>query len=78
VKAGLFRPITLFPYPGAALGKAAAKAKRVLVSELSCGQMLEDVRYHVPDRDRVAFYGRVGGMIMSPEELANEAVKLVG
>ena len=78
VRAGLFRPISLFPYPGEALRSAAAKARHVLVSELSCGQMVEDVRYHVEDRDRVAFYGRVGGMIMSPEELANEAVKLLG
>jgi 2-oxoglutarate ferredoxin oxidoreductase subunit alpha len=78
VRAGLFRPITLFPYPGEALSRAATKAKHVLVSELSCGQMVEDVRYHVADRDRVAFYGRVGGMIMSPEELVEQAVKLVG
>jgi len=78
VKAGLFRPITLFPYPGEALGKAAERAKRVLVSELSCGQMVEDVRYHVADRRRVSFYGRVGGMIMSPEELVSEALRLIG
>jgi 2-oxoglutarate ferredoxin oxidoreductase subunit alpha len=78
VKAGLFRPISLFPYPGDALAQAAARAKHVLVSELSCGQMLEDVRYHVVNRQSVAFYGRVGGMIMTPEELVAEALKLVG
>jgi 2-oxoglutarate ferredoxin oxidoreductase subunit alpha len=78
VKAGLFRPISLFPYPGEALAKAAEVAKRVLVSELSCGQMLEDVRYHVMGRRPVSFYGRVGGMIMSPDELAAEAFKLSG
>ena len=78
VKAGLFRPISLFPYPGDALAQAAARAKHVLVSELSCGQMVEDVRYHVADRQPVAFYGRVGGMIMTPEELVNEALKLAG
>jgi 2-oxoglutarate ferredoxin oxidoreductase subunit alpha len=78
VKAGLFRPISLFPYPGDALAQAAARAKHVLVSELSCGQMLEDVRYHVPNRQSVAFYGRVGGMIMTPEELVAEALKLTG
>jgi 2-oxoglutarate ferredoxin oxidoreductase subunit alpha len=78
VKAGLFRPVTLFPYPGTALIEAAEKAKHVLVSEMSCGQMVEDVRYHVAGRRPVGFYGRVGGMIMTPEELVSEARKLVG
>jgi 2-oxoglutarate/2-oxoacid ferredoxin oxidoreductase subunit alpha len=78
VKAGLFRPISLFPYPGEALARAAEKAKYVLVSELSCGQMLEDVRYALAGKRPVTFYGRVGGMIMTPEELVAEARKLVG
>ena len=78
VKAGLLRPITLFPYPGEALAKAAERARHVLVSELSSGQMVEDVRYHVAERRRVSFYGRTGGMIMSPEELVGEALRLVG
>jgi len=78
VNAGLFRPISLFPYPGQALLQAAEKARHVLVSEMSCGQMVEDVRYHVAGRRPVAFYGRVGGMIMTPEELVSEARKLAG
>ncbi len=78
VRAGLFRPITLFPYPGEALARAAGKTPHILVSELSCGQMLEDVRYHVAGGPPVAFYGRVGGMVMSPDELVREALKLVG
>ena len=78
VNAGLFRPISLFPYPGQALRQAAEKARHVLVSEMSCGQMVEDVRYHVAGRRPVAFYGRVGGMIMAPEELIGEARKLAG
>ena len=78
VKAGLFRPISLFPYPGDALAKAAEQAKHILVSELSCGQMVEDVRYHIMGKRPVAFYGRVGGMIMTPEELVAEALKLTG
>ena len=78
VKAGLFRPVTLFPYPGEALAKAALQAKHVLVSEMSCGQMVEDARYHVAGKRPVAFYGRTGGMIMTPEELVDEAIKLVG
>ena len=78
LRAGLFRPITLFPYPGEALARAAEKATHVLVSELSCGQMVEDARYHVAGRRPVAFYGRVGGNIMTPEELVDEALKLAG
>jgi len=76
LRAALFRPISLFPYPGEALAKAAEKARHVLVSELSCGQMVEDARYHIMGRRPVAFYGRVGGMIMTPEELVDEALKL--
>jgi 2-oxoglutarate ferredoxin oxidoreductase subunit alpha len=76
VKAGLFRPITLFPYPGPALAEAAERTKNVLVSELSCGQMVEDARYAIAGKRPVAFYGRTGGVIMTPEELADEAVKL--
>ena len=77
VKAGLFRPVTLFPYPGAALEAAAGRAKHILVSELCCGQMLEDVRYHVGKNRPVAFFGRTGGVIMTPEELVEQALKLV-
>jgi 2-oxoglutarate ferredoxin oxidoreductase subunit alpha len=78
VRAGLFRPITLFPYPGEALARAAERARHVLVSEMSCGQMVEDARYHIQGRRPVAFYGRMGGVIMTPEELVDEAVKLAG
>ena len=78
ITAGLFRPISLFPYPGDALAQAAEKAKHVLVSELSMGQMLEDVRYHLGKHRPVHFYGRVGGMVMAPEELVAETLKLLG
>ncbi len=78
VKAALFRPITLFPFPGDALEKAAARVKHVLVSELSTGQMLEDVRFHLGKHRPVSFYGRVGGVIMTPDELVAEALKLAG
>jgi len=78
VRAGLFRPLTLFPYPGQALVAAAARARQILVSELSCGQMVEDVRCQLKDRRPVAFYGRTGGVLITPEELVEEARKLVG
>lgn len=70
LKVGLFRPITLFPYPVAALQQAAQLAKKVLVAELSTGQMVEDVRAAIAGAKPVEFFGRVGGMVMSAEELA--------
>jgi 2-oxoglutarate ferredoxin oxidoreductase subunit alpha len=73
IRAGLFRPISLFPYPGEALVRAASRAKHVLVSELSTGQMVEDVRYHLGPARPVAFYGRTGGMLVTPEELVDQA-----
>jgi 2-oxoglutarate ferredoxin oxidoreductase subunit alpha len=76
LKVGLFRPITLYPYPCEALVCTAARAKRVLVAELSMGQMVEDVRAVVAGRVPVDFYGRVGGMVMTAEELAEQAEKL--
>lgn len=77
IKVGLFRPITLFPYPSKQLSAAVDKAKNVLVTELSTGQMLEDVQAVVAGRKPVSFYGRVGGMVMTPEEIEREVEKLV-
>jgi 2-oxoglutarate ferredoxin oxidoreductase subunit alpha len=77
INVGLFRPITLYPYPSEALWKAAEKAKRVLVSELSTGQMLEDVQAIVAGRRPIDFYGRVGGMVMAPEELEEKVESLI-
>jgi len=76
IRAGLFRPITLYPYPSQALVKTAERTRRVLVSELSTGQMLEDVRAAICGCRPVEFYGRVGGMVMAAEELAEQVEKL--
>ena len=56
---GWFRPITLWPFPGAALAEATRSSRRVLVYELNAGQMLDDVRQFVHDRDTVRFIGGV-------------------
>ncbi len=77
VRAGLFRPVSLFPYPGRALAAAAGRAAHVLVCELSCGQMLEDVRCHLGPARPIAFLGRQGGVLLSPEEVAAAALELV-
>ena len=69
---GLFRPITLWPFPSEALAKAAAGAANILVVELSNGQMLEDVRLALRRNKPVDFYGRVGGNVPSVEELREQ------
>ena len=70
IKVGLFRPITLWPFPSKELAAAASRAERLLVAELSNGQMVEDVRLALEGRRPVEFYGRVGGNVPSVEELA--------
>jgi len=71
-KAGLFRPITLWPFPSQELATAARRTQKVLVVELSNGQMLEDVRLAVDGKVPVDFYGRVGGNVPSVEELQQQ------
>jgi 2-oxoglutarate ferredoxin oxidoreductase subunit alpha len=58
-RVGWFRPVTLWPFPGAALTEATRNAKRVLVYELNAGQMLDDVRIHAARREAVEFIGGV-------------------
>jgi 2-oxoisovalerate ferredoxin oxidoreductase alpha subunit len=69
LRAGLFRPITLWPFPAKALVAAAERAQHVLVVELSNGQMLEDVRLSLNGKVPVEFYGRVGGNVPSVEDV---------
>jgi 2-oxoglutarate ferredoxin oxidoreductase subunit alpha len=69
-KIGVFRPISLWPYPYEALAKEAMKAKRVLVVEMSTGQMVEDVQLAVLGKRPIEFYGLTGGMVPSPDNVA--------
>ncbi len=78
IKAGLFRPITLWPFPSLVLGDAVKKDKKVLVVEMSAGQMVEDVRLAVCDDKRVGFYGRTGGGIPTEEEVVLKAKGMLG
>jgi 2-oxoglutarate ferredoxin oxidoreductase subunit alpha len=75
IKAGLFRPITLWPYPSAALAKLVDTAKSFLSVEMNWGQMVEDVRLVVNDKRPVYFYGRSGGVVPTPEEVLTEIEK---
>lgn len=71
-KVGLFRPISLFPFPDGPLSRVAARSPRFLVTEMNAGQMVEDVRLAVNGRAEVRFYGRPGGAVFTPEELIGE------
>ena len=66
---GLFRPISLWPFPSAALRDLAPRLRAILVVELSAGQMVEDVRLAVEGRAPVLFHGRTGGMVPTPDEV---------
>lgn len=77
VRAGLVRPITLFPFPYDEIRSRAALVNGMLVVEMNAGQMVEDVRLGVEGRCPVRFHGRMGGIIPSPEEVVAALEKLV-
>jgi pyruvate/2-oxoacid:ferredoxin oxidoreductase alpha subunit len=76
-KVGLFRPITLFPFPTKHTAELCETAKQFLVVELSNGQMVDDIRLAVNGRREVHFYSRMGGAIPTVEEIVEEARKYV-
>lgn len=69
MRVGLFRPVTLWPFPTKALADVAARCRKVLTVEMSTGQMVEDVRLAVNGKVPVEFYGRFGGNVPSAEEV---------
>ncbi len=69
LKAGLLRPITVWPFPSARIAELAARVRGILVVEMNAGQMVEDVRLAVEGRCPVRFYGRMGGIIPLPDEI---------
>lgn len=73
-RVGLFRPISLWPFPSEALARVAANVHKVLVVELSNGQMVEDVRLALNGKVPVDFYGRTGGNVPSVEEIHAEVL----
>lgn len=78
MKAGLIRPITLWPYPKKAFDNVVDRAKAFLAVELSLGQMVEDVKLSVSGRVPVCFYGRPGGVVPTAEEICEEILKMGG
>lgn len=75
MKVGLLRPISLYPYPYAAVQQVADRVKRILVVEMNAGQMLDDVRLAVEGRVEVDFYGRMGGVVPLPDEVYEQIRK---
>ena len=77
MQVGLFRPITLFPFPSAPLEKLSRSVEHFMALELNTGQMVEDVKLAVgPRMNHVDFYGRPPGSIPSPDELFREITKV--
>ena len=78
IKAGLIRPITLWPFPEKAISSRTGTAKVFLCVEMSTGQMVDDVRLAVNGKKDVRFYGRTGGVVPSPAEVLSEIKKIKG
>jgi len=78
IKVGLFRPITLWPFPYDAVGKIGERGKPILSVEMSLGQMIEDLRLAVLGKVPVHLLGHTGGVIPTEEEVFGEIKKILG
>ena len=77
INVGLIRPITLYPFPYEVIENTANKVNKFLVTEMSLGQMIEDVKIAVKGKAEVSFYGRTGGVVISPVEILEEVKRLL-
>jgi len=77
IRVGLFRPITLWPFPKKRLLELSAQVKGILTVELNAGQMVEDVKLAVNCSVPVEYFGRLGGVVPTPDEVLEELKKLV-
>jgi len=79
IKVGLFRPITLFPFPKHQIRELGNKIKGFLVVEMNAGQMIEDVQLSVGCNIPIKHFGRFGGIIPTPDEVVNALeTKIIG
>jgi len=79
LKVGLLRPITLFPFPLKRINELAGKVKGILSVEMSAGQMIEDIMLAVRGQVTVKHFGRMGGIVTTPEEVVeNLKSKFIG
>ncbi|HOZ22868.1 MAG TPA: 3-methyl-2-oxobutanoate dehydrogenase subunit beta, partial [bacterium] len=76
-KVGMMRPISLWPFPSAHINELGDHARQFLVVELSNGQMVDDVRLALNGKRPVHLHNRMGGMVPSPEEVQERALKIL-
>jgi 2-oxoglutarate/2-oxoacid ferredoxin oxidoreductase subunit alpha len=76
LKVGLFRPVTLWPFPDEQVREIAKNVKQFLVFEMNMGQMIEDVQLALGGQGEVSFYGRPGGVIPNPDEVGRVMSRL--
>ena len=77
IKVGLFRPITLWPFPEQAIRELTDRCKGFLVVEINAGQMVQDVRLAVNGKSPVEHFGRLGGIVPEPEEIVEALKKII-
>jgi 2-oxoglutarate ferredoxin oxidoreductase subunit alpha len=76
IKVGLFRPITVAPFPTKQIAELSKRVKNILVVEMNTGMMIEDVKLAVQGRTPIEFYGRLGGVTPFPDEILDEIVRI--
>jgi 2-oxoglutarate/2-oxoacid ferredoxin oxidoreductase subunit alpha len=76
IRVGVFRPVSLWPFPEARLDELSRQVKRILVVEMSAGQMVDDVRLSVGKEYPVEFYGRMGGIVPLPDDVLEVIQKI--
>ena len=74
IRVGLLRPITLWPFPYDRIRELSQKVKGVLSFEINAGQMVEDVRLAIEGRTPVAHYGKMGGIVPTPDEVCQQLI----
>ena len=76
IKVGIFRPITLWPFPEKQIAKLAQQVKGILVAEINAGQMIQDVKLAVNGITPVEHFGRLGGIVPDPQEIVDNIKKI--
>lgn len=71
IKVGILRPVTLWPFPNDAIAACTERIKGILTVEMNAGQMVEDVKLAVNGKVKVEYYGRMGGVVPTPEEVVD-------
>ena len=78
IKAGLLRPITLWPFPEKKVYELGSRIGKIFVTEMNAGQMLEDVERVTKGKAEIYFYGRPGGVVPTPKEIREKIKEVLG